>query len=52
MATANIVVNGITYQDVPSVILHDTDGNDVELMLGAVAEDTLIERLHNRVMHV
>lgn len=50
--TANIIINGITYEGVPSVTLHDTDGNDVEFMLGAVAEDTLIERLHNRVTHV
>lgn len=52
MATANIVVNGIEYQDVPSVILHDTGGNDVEFTLGAVAEDTLVEALHNRTTSV
>ena len=52
MATANIVVNGIEYQDVPSIILHDTGGNDVEFTLGAVAEDTLVEALHNRTTSV
>lgn len=52
MATANIVVNGIEYQDVPSVILHDTNGQDVEFTLGAVAEDTLVEALHNRTTSV
>lgn len=52
MATANIVVNGIEYQDVPSIILHDTGGNDVEFTLGAVAEDTLVEALHDRTTHV
>lgn len=50
--TANIIINGVTYEGVPSVILHDTGGNDVEFTLGAVAEDTLIEALHNRTTSV
>lgn len=52
MATANVVINGVTYSDVPSVILKDTNNEDVEFTLGAVAEDTLVEALHNRVTHV
>ena len=50
--TANIIINGVTYEGVPSVILHDTGGNDVEFTLGAVAEDTLVEALHNRTTSV
>lgn len=50
--TANIIINGVTYEDVPSIILHDTGGNDVEFTLGAVAEDTLVEALHNRTTSV
>ena len=52
MATANVVINGVTYSDVPSVILKDTNNEDVEFTLGAVAEDTLIESLHNRLTSV
>lgn len=33
MATANVVIAGATYNDVPSIILKDTDGNDVEFTL-------------------
>ena len=50
--TANIIINGVTYEGVPSVILHDTGGNDVEFTLGAVGEDTLVEALHNRTTSV
>lgn len=50
--TANIIINGVTYEGVPSVILHDTGGNDVEFTLGAVSEDTLVEALHNRTTSV
>lgn len=52
MATANVVINGVTYSDVPSVILKDTNNEDVEFTLGAVAEDTLIEALHNQTTSV
>lgn len=52
MATANVVINGVTYSDVPSVILKDTNNEDVEFTLGAVAEDTLVEALHNRTTSV
>lgn len=52
MATANVVINGVTYSDVPSVILKDTNDEDVEFTLGAVAEDTLVEALHNRTTSV
>lgn len=34
MATANVVIGGATYSDVPSIILKDTLGNDVEFTLG------------------
>ena len=50
--TATVVVNGVTYADVPSVVLKDPNNEDVQFNLGAVAEDTLVERLHNRVTHV
>lgn len=32
--TANVIINGITYSDVPSVILKDTNNNDVTFSLG------------------
>lgn len=50
--TANVIIAGVTYPDVGSVILHNTDGEDVEFMIGAVAEDTLVEALHNRTTSV
>ena len=50
--TANVIIAGVTYPDVGSVILHNTDGEDVEFKIGAVAEDTLVEALHNRTTHV
>lgn len=50
--TANIVINGVTYPDVPSVILKDTNGDDVTFALGATGEDTLLEALHSRLTSV
>lgn len=33
--TANVVINGITYSDVPSIIVKDTSDNDVTFSLGS-----------------